>query len=607
MIAARIIQTLQERRVDLVAAAAYFFAALLFFLPLPVHWATFIPGDNGDSYPNLWPFWYYPHALMSGGGLFYHKLLFSPEGLHLVFTSASPVGAILMAPISLLISPAAGLNCWLLLHLWLGGYFLYRFCRHLDCGPWAAWIGGLTFAWSPFVAVHLTGHYTLTQVGFTAAALLSLAVLVKRAGGRETAEDEGGVSGWRVLFFPAAVLALSCWAVAITDFYLATMTLFLLLAALAHFALNGETRLGLRSKSFWGSITCAAAVTMVLLVPWMVAIIQARDGHDYSALDPSMGSKNIASWNRLITLPAYHGLWEPLFFPNFMGKISLFNEWTYLGMVAFFIAGVGMLYVRPLRRGAAWIFAFVLFLGLGAGNRYSVELGYASGALTFGRWWPDFFPFSQFRVPGRWQFALCTALAIGLAISVDALLYRRSSIPGVVPFRSKRAVLALLITAAIGFDQMRWPLPVCEARPVDAGIPTMGDAVLDIPVGIRSGQGHSLGQFDTGTLLRQMIHGRPVLSANVSRLPDDVMKRLKSDAELTAFFIIQNGTSTAAADAVTSAALDWPAFQQRYNFSTARVPLDWPTSASLRQMIDQTAPGEWNWREHDNALIGELN
>jgi hypothetical protein len=611
------------RRPNLVMLAVYLVTALLYLMPLPLHFANSIPGDNGDSYPNLWPFWYYPHMLATGtGGFFFHKLLFYPEGIHLVFTSSSTIGATLMAPVALLVSPAAALNSWLALNLWLGGWFFFKFSRTLGFGKWASWLAGFTYQWMPFNAAHIPGHYTLAQITFTAIALFSLAVLARRCAGEEFKSP----ATWKQLFWPAAGLSLACWAVAVSDFYLAIMTVYLLITLLAYFALHSRFRLAVRRPVFWTAIIAGAVFTLLLLVPWVLAIQAARAGHDYSPLDPYVVSKNISNWTRLISIPGWHPLWQRLVFPDLKGVVGVFNEWPYLGMVGFFFAALGLLFVRPLRLTIPWIVAFVIALGLGSGNRYSYLHGDAGGFITFGRYWPAVFPFAEFRVPGRWQFALCVILSITLALSVDALLNlpRHAAVP------RRRQVIAFGISLLVAFDLVRWPLPLCPAEPLPAGIPPASEGatgtVLDIPVGMTSGMGHYLGQFVPETLRRQMAHERPVLSVNVSRLPNDVINDLKRDPELTAFFSVQSGSflatpsyademTTAAIkpdpdlllnDIITSSALNWPAFQRRYNFTTVRIPDDFETSTSLRTLLDCTAPGRWQWHLSDHELIGSL-
>jgi len=612
---------------------AYLCTALIYLWPLPLHFFSAIPGDNGDSYGIFWHFWYYPHALLRGHGLFYHDLLFYPDGVQLVFTSGNTIGAVLMAPVALLISPAAALNAWLVLHLWLGGYLLYLFCRRLGCGAWAAWLGGFCYQWSPFLAAHLPGHYTLAQVAFPTLAMLALAKLV------DGCMESGGFRRPGKWGF---VLGLTCWAVAVSDFYLGMMTVFLLITTLAALAIDPQSRPAFRQVRFWSSLASGAVLCLLLLTPWILAVSRAKAGHDYSGLLPFLGSKNVAAWSRLITPPAYHFFWEPRLFSIYEGKLSVFNEWTYLGMAAFLIAGVGLLYVRPIKKILPWTLAFFAALGLAAGNRLSLERGWAARPWDFGQWWPKSFPFSEFRVPGRWQFALCTTLSVGLALGCHALLYRAASKDGSAPSSGtpsripgkKRMVVALSMMLLIAIDQTRWPMPICPARPLQAGIapgPFVGGSadatgtVLDIPVGITSGQGHSLGQFDVNTLLRQMTHGRPLLSVNVSRLPNDIYLKREHDRELMALLRVQGsiardkmdhldwqsatrvedeGTSWSAEDILTSSALNWPAFRERYNITTVRLPLEWPTSATLQKLSEKMGPNHWVWRTEDDALIG---
>jgi hypothetical protein len=577
----------------LVALAAYLVSAVLFTLPLAGNFFSHVPGDNGDSIPHLWPFWYFAESLSGGlagdGNMFHPLLQLYPDGISLVFANSSPIGAFLMSPVTWMAGPAAALNLWLTLHLWLGGWFFYRLCRNLGAGAWSAWLGGFAYACSPFVAVHIPGHFTLVQVGFTAAALFFLSEMAQRA-----ASVAGGGVGCKYWVGPAAGLGISCWAVAATDFYLAVMTLFLLTAALGHLGMmHGRA---LVRVSFFRPLVVAVAISAVLLLPWVLLILQAREGNDYSALDPAMGSSNVARWSRLVTVPAYHSVWGPRMYPEFIGKFPGISEYTYLGMVGLFVAFVGLVVRRDWRAALAWAGAFVVALGLAGANRYTLDPAWPEGhPLSFGRWWPTLFPLSEFRVPGRWQFALCTALAVGVALGVDGLLRRKRP--------AGRALLATIIFILMAFDLLRWPMPLVEARPLESAIAPRNmnaGAVLDIPVGIRSGTGHSVGQFDRETLLRQMVHGRPVLSANAARLANNVVAERQADKELQALVAVQSGDE----QSTTAELTDWPLFMDRYNITTIRIPTDWPTSAALRQMLERSE-SDWRWSEGNGELIGD--
>src|SRR5690606_4983780 len=97
--------------------------------------------------------------------------------------------------------------------------------------------------------------------------------------------------------------------------------------------------------------------------------------------------------------------------------------------------------------------------------------------------------------------------------------------------------------------------------------------------------------------LRQMTHGWPVLSVNVSRLPNDLVAARKADRELIAWTTIQDGETTATGD------FAWPAFAARYDIGAVRIPLDLDSSTTLQAIADQFHIG-LEWRVTDDALIG---
>ncbi len=581
----------KEQRLSVLVLALYLVTAIFYLWPLPLHFSTAIPGDNGDSYLNFWPFWYYPRALLSGESLFYHQLQLYPHGMPMVYMTASPIGSILMSPISQLISPAAALNTWLILHLWLGGWFFYKFARLLRCAPGASWLGGFAWQWSPFIAAHITGHYTLAQVAYTAAAFYFLLLLIHRLLPQKTP--------WRRLFAPIAGLGIACWALAATDFYLTMMTAFLLPVLLLYATLDPALRPVLKLKKFWAAIACAIIISAVLIIPWISELLHVRAQHDYTAPDPRLVAHNTMRWRQLSSPPQYHFLWGPHIYGRYEIAVSTYNEYTYLGIVGFIVAATGLLLVRPLTKVALIITVFLLLLGLGSGNSHSNPTAPGFSLSAIGYLWPTSFPFSEFRVPGRWHFALCALLAIALAQGADALIRRR------FPRPRASAAFVIVLTAIMAFDLNRWPFPICPATPIATGIsPHKSGTVLDIPTGIQSGQGHQMGIIDNHTLRRQLDHSRPLIYGNVARLPNDVYNQLLADLELQTFFQAQNPYPSN--HPAPTSEPNWPEFRKRYNITAARIPLDWPTSASLKQIIDATAPNNWQWHEANQALIGEL-
>jgi len=555
-----------------------------------LHPSTHVAGNNGDSFINLWPFWYFPHALSGNdlhGSLFKPSLQLFPDGVGLIYTSNSAIGAVAMSAIAKLISPAAALNTWLLLHLWLGGWFFSRFCKVLGADGAGAFLGGVGYMCSPFVAVHLPGHYTLVQIAYTAGAMWGLAALIKCT----VSERE---AGWKRWVGPAVGLGVSTWGVTATDFYLATMTLILLLpAVIAHFMVCYGWRNIFRNASFWKGFSTAVIITVIMLLPWVQFMLAARSDHDYAPFSVEGYGSLVARWSRLVNLPKYHPLWGPLLYIYDGGSISQFNEYAYLGVVAFFIAGIAFVVCSNRRRMIIWVFAFLLALGFSGANSYTPIPEWPGTPLAFGKWWPRSFPFSDFRVPGRWQFALCTIVAVGLALGSDSLLNR-------IGQRRSRTGLWAGIFGLLLFDLVRAPMPVVEAIALKSGLDgTPSGTALDVPVGIKGGQGYNLGEFDDATLMRQMSHGRPVLSAYVSRLPVDIVKERHADPELVEFLRVQvDGELTS-----VSERLDWDGFLRRYDIKAVRIPKDYWTSEGLHLLATKMNP-DWKWTDDGEALIG---
>ncbi len=493
-----------------------------------------------------------------------------------------------MTPISLLIGPAAALNIWLVLHIWFGGWFFFRFCQGLGASARGSFLGGFAYMCSPFVAVHLPGHYTLVQIGFTSGALFSLSELARRSATAKTIN-------WRAWLPPALGLGTCVMAVAATDFYLAMMTILLLLpAAAAHMFLQHGRAL-VFSGSFWKGFAIAIILATVGLLPWIYAVVTARHGHNYQALAPGDTSYLVARWSRLVSLPQYHPVWRPLVYVGDPNAISVFNEYTYLGAVSLLIAAIGALIQREHLRFLIWVIAFLLALGLSGANSYTSQPAWPGTLLAFGKHWPTQFPFAEFRVPGRWQFALCAVLAVGVALGSDSLFHRLR--------RFNRTALLTLLLFLLAFDLMRFPVPLTPAQPLLSGIKPSKNAapgtVLDIPVGVISGQGHRLGTYHRETLRRQMNHGRPIISAYVARLPTDVITKRQNDPELTALLKIQDSEE----GATIPENLDWTGFQRRYNISVVRIPLDWPTSTALQALSNKMNPA-WQWTNFSDEIIG---
>ncbi len=91
-----------------------------------------------------------------------------------------------------LVFPAGNaLSLGLLLHLWMGGLFLFALALHFGAGHWAALIAGVGYALGGFHAIHLLGGnlLTITSSIYLPAHLLAVSVLAGRV-------ERGERVGW---------------------------------------------------------------------------------------------------------------------------------------------------------------------------------------------------------------------------------------------------------------------------------------------------------------------------------------------------------------------------------------------------------------------------
>ena len=573
-----------ERRAALLALLLYFALAIVFTFPLITRMTSHIPGDNGDSITNLWGFWYFPRVWqLDASGFLQTNMQFYPDGVNLAFTTSSIVGALLMTPFSLALGAPFALNAWLLLHLAGGGWLIFLFCRQLDIGRYAAFAGGMAYLCSPFVTAHLPGHYTLVQIAYPALALYLLARLA-----RTTLGDTH-----RTAWPTAIALGLSVTALAITDFYLTMMTLLVLLpAAWAHLAILHGTAM-LKSTRYWQMMTLAVLVTAATFAPWIAYVWQSMQGHDYVQFDATIGNNLAARWSRLVNLPPYHYVWGPLLYGERSTAISAYNEYTYLGVVALFVGAVGLLKTDRPWQAAVWVVAFLLALGFGGGNSLTPEPEWRTGPLSFGRYWPTFFPFAEFRVPSRWHFALCAAVAVALALGTHGLLRALAA-----PDKAlRRRVFMGVLPALLLFDLIRYPVPVFDASPLESGLDGAAEVhpngvALDFPVGLNTGTGNNWGDWRQEALMRQMSHGMKSFSGHVSRHANNVIAARKTDDDFNALLAVQSNDTAS----TITLERDWAAFARRLNIDAVRIPRDLQTSATLRAIAEQMNP-VWQWHE----------
>lgn len=122
-----------------------------------------IMGWAPDSYQHMWNLWWVRDSALSLRNPFRTELLFYPQGSDLYMHTLTPVNGVLSSPLQL----ATGnvLLSWDLLSLTFftaSGVAAYALAYHVTSDTRAALMGGVIFAFSPFVMTHIHGHLNIS-------------------------------------------------------------------------------------------------------------------------------------------------------------------------------------------------------------------------------------------------------------------------------------------------------------------------------------------------------------------------------------------------------------------------------------------------------------
>jgi hypothetical protein len=162
---------------------------------------------------------------------------------------------------------------------------------------------------------------------------------------------------------------------------------------------------------------------------------------------------------------------------------------------------------------------------------------------------------SNARIPAHASVMVCLGVAMLLAYAISS------------SGRLRSAGMAWCLLGVILIDFVPAPFPVTplERPPIYARLAAMPPgAVLDVPSGIRDGFG-PVGVFDAGVLYFQTLHGKPIATGYVARLPPAVRRRYETSPVMQALFTLSSGADAAVplapAAARDSLAREW---QVRY-------------------------------------------
>jgi hypothetical protein len=150
------------RHDGVVAFVVYLAISLVWYRMVVAHMGTTcacgLRADPGDGSDFVWWFEWFVHALGNGLPLFHPTVIWTPAGINLAGTTASPLLAVIAAPFTLIWGPIVAYNVLMITAPAASAWAANRLCRHITGAPGPSLLAGVTFGFSSYEIAHLIGH-----------------------------------------------------------------------------------------------------------------------------------------------------------------------------------------------------------------------------------------------------------------------------------------------------------------------------------------------------------------------------------------------------------------------------------------------------------------
>jgi len=286
------------------ALAAFVGLAIAWSWPLAVHLGDALPGDPGDNFSFVWNLWWMRHVLATPGLSYFHtSYLFYPFGTSIANHPHTALPALVAATVLRSATPVAAQNILILIYLaanLVAAYALaWAVTRHVRASIAAA----IVFGVSPYVAVHMLGHFDLVAVFSIPIYALALRTAL---GSREAPRRSRGRLAW----VAGAILAATAYIAYYHVVYLAFFTIVYLYAWVDPLVLSRAPRAAPRANSRLRGLLWIAAAGFVGLA----IAITATGGWSFSAFNvavPVHTPQNALTAAWLFAIAAAISTWRP--------------------------------------------------------------------------------------------------------------------------------------------------------------------------------------------------------------------------------------------------------------------------------------------------------
>ena len=537
---------------------AYAVLTIVMTWPITANLTTQVPG-GGDAWQHIWNLWWAKVSLLDLANPYHTDLLYYPQGVNLYFHTLVLSAGLIGIPLQL-----AGLNLIttynlvLLSTYVLAGWGAFLLCRYLTRNDWAAFVGGLVFAFAPYHSAHLFGHMNLASLQWIPFYVLFLLKAVDGVDEGRRTKDEGNyelqitnythrkqsaIRNLKSAIIAGVFLALNAYTEWTYAIFLVLLTGLLVAWKLFIPSERGELRdKGIGLVGLGVRVMVIGVVFLVLTAPiFFPTLAEARQG--YAQQPPEETLFYSADLVNAFLPSELHPVWGKAVadrvqnIPPYMPLKNPSERVLFLGYTVLAISAWGLWRLRRDRR--------VLFWSLTAALMWLLSLGPVLQVLgkkeftAFGVEIPLPYLllyklplFSIMRTPARLTVLVMLALSILVAFAVAALMARRrteeitnyelritddnpDNNPNDSPksrIQNPKSVLALLLPILILFEFM----PVFPTVPPGWNVPIYARiagepgtfALLELPI-------RPFGDY----MAYQTIHGKPIIGGYLSRQP----------------------------------------------------------------------------------------
>lgn len=468
--------------------------------PVVARIGTELAGGRSDLRIHQWTFWWVKEALLNGQSPFYTRLLYYPEGVSLTSHNIAWFNIALWIPLQALIGSIAAYNVIFLAILAMNGFATYLFVRELVGSETAAFIAGLIVGFWPYTLSHYD-HPNMIVVFWVPLTLLYFRRTVKRP-------------RWRTALLAAFFLAM----IGISRWQLLLMSAPILIAYWLYLTFSEPQGRTWRTIKYWLGIgLVAGALTIPLALPLIIDQVTSDHPEDIFMDEPDRGRTDLFAY--VIRPDYYDAFWDEVLLGNPIlsrpyHHISASTYYVpFLGYTALILAFIGALGKR--RRTWLWLSLVLLYALFALGPELAVN-GRVLPQVTLPYYYvEDWLVFGVIRRPHRLNLFLSLPLALMAAWGVKYLLASRQRWQEVA-ITGLFALVVLLEYNPTPFATTTLQVPAWHQQLANE---PGAFGILDVPINDRS--------FDKWYMLYQTVHGKPLATGHVSRMPQEAFDFLR--------------------------------------------------------------------------------